>query len=239
MVVSVSDQYDPYVFSQKDLIAQYDKRGLLRRITDLALSFFRQFRYLVSMAYYSLTLKVSSDEKPTWKENSQGLMVMLHGLNNRPLHWYKQIQLIKEKSEIDTYAPVIKNRGACALSEAAPPVLEVILDYSRKHSGKPICLLGVSNGARLTTWIETELRKRARFTPVKVSNISGAHFGSSLLSLGNRLGLAPFIVLENTSITQQQRIVSFPTSTPHCQKLKKRLNFTSFTARATTQSSEL
>lgn len=194
MVVSVSDQYDPYVFSQKDLIAQYDKRRLPRRIADLALSFFRQFRYLVSMAYYSLTFKASSDAKPTWNESSQGLVVMLHGLNNHPVHWYKQIQLIKKEPEINTYTPVIKKRGACSLTEAVEPILETILDYTRKHPGKPICLLGVSNGARLTTWIETELRKRARFTPVKVSNISGAHFGSSLLSLGNRLRISPFIV---------------------------------------------
>jgi len=194
MRTKISSSSTPYLFPPKDLVAKYDQRGFPRRVSDLALSLFRQFQYWIALTYHRLTLTTPSQMQPTWEEHSRGLVVMLHGLHNFPVHWYKQLQLLENEKEIDAYAPAIKNRGACALNEAVASIFEIVLDYTRKHPGKPICLLGISNGARLTTWIETKLRKEARFTPVKVSNISGAHFGSSLLSLGNRLGISPLLV---------------------------------------------
>lgn len=70
----------------------------------------------------------------------------------------------------------------------------------KKILKKPICLLGVSNGARLVMSLETKLRITSSHTPVMVSAISGAHFGSSRMDLLEKIGLAklfhPKVIIE-------------------------------------------
>lgn len=187
-------EFDRFVFPERELVTKYDTRTVYRPIVDFALSVLRQIHYLCCLGYYSLTLNTPSDENLIWKESSKGLVVLIHGLHNRPAHFFKQIELLRKEKDLDVYAPNVVKRGACTLDEAVEPIFKKVIEYIHKHPGKPICLLGISNGARITTEMETKLRCQARFTPVKVSNISGAHFGSSFLSLGNWLKLSPLVV---------------------------------------------
>jgi hypothetical protein len=115
---------------------------------------------------------------------------MLHGLNSDPTQWFKQLSIVRKQNNIDVFVPVVPKRGNCSLNDATDPLLPTLLDYAKKNPTKPICLLGISNGGRLALNLETKLRETTLQTPVMVSSISGAHFGSSRMNLLEKFYLA-------------------------------------------------
>ncbi len=118
-----------------------------------------------------------TDDRVSWKQNSRGLILLLHGLHNHPSIWEGYIHALRSKKlQVDICAPAIPKAGDCGLKEAAKSVVEITKNYLQKNPGKPICLLGLSNGARIATYIDVQLRN----TPVNifVSTISGAHLRS-------------------------------------------------------------
>jgi hypothetical protein len=125
-----------------------------------------------------------------WKKDSQGLVVLIHGLRNSPAAWNTQLSYLRKYHQIDVFAPTVPHKGMCSLEEAAMPILPKVLDYVEKHPGKPVCLLGVSNGGRIVLWLDPQLRQKAPNTPVKISNIAGVHFGSRRMNLLENIGLA-------------------------------------------------
>jgi hypothetical protein len=174
------------------LRAQYDRRSSTRKIIDFSLSLFRQIQYSFFVWYQRVFIldAPSLGQSREWNSESQGLVVLLHGLRNSPAAWYSQLMLLKKYDQIDVLAPSIHRRGMCSLEKAAQPLLPTLLEYIEKHPTKPLCLLGVSNGSRVAAWLEIQLRKFAPQTPVKVSTIAGVHFGSSRMNLLEGLGLA-------------------------------------------------
>lgn len=152
---------------------------------------------MMTVLYYRLTSKPQLvGERVGWKEGSEGLVVFLHGLRNDPAAWFSQKALLRGHPKIDVFAPVVPKRGMCSLEEAARPILPTLLDYTSKNPRKPVCLLGVSNGSRIATWLEVQLRGQARHTPVKVSTIAGVHLGSSRMNLLEKLGLSKWFYPE-------------------------------------------
>jgi len=175
------------------LRAYYDQRSTLQKTVDFTLSLFRQIQYVFTVLYH----RMHSHSQPCgqqieWKQNSQGLVVLLHGLRNDPAAWFSQLSLLKEHAAIDVFAPIVPHRGLCSLEEASSPILPAIEDFAQKNPGKPICLLGVSNGSRITTWLETRLRQTRPAAPVLVSTIAGVHLGSSRMNLLDKLHLASY-----------------------------------------------
>ena len=160
---------------------ELDHRPAFRKITDLIVSLFRQVQASYTVLYHRLFHPIYHlcNQKVVWKEHSKALFVFVHGLNGDPASFYHQIQLLKQEEEVDIFIPRVPDRGACPLKEAATPILTTVLDFAKAHPKKPICLLGVSNGARITSQIEVSLRKEAPTTPVMVSNIAGAHLGTT------------------------------------------------------------
>ena len=180
---------DGLVFNSEQIQSLYEPHPAIQRLLDFALSFFRQIHTFFYLTAHKFTLNLSKVKNPSWDPNSRGLIVMIHGLNNSPVHWSKHLKEEEITKGIDLYAPEVLKRGNISADGAVVPILKRIITYVRQHPGKPVCLLGISNGGRLTTLIETAMRKHAVRTPVKLSNISGAHFGTSLVNLGNSLGL--------------------------------------------------
>jgi hypothetical protein len=178
----------------KQLYAQHDRRTPIEKARDMALSILREIGYGFSLLYRCCFPAFDFCGKTViWKKESGGLCVLLHGLNGHPSIWNPQRELLKKHSKLDVFVPAIPKKGNCSLEEAAEPILSTVLDYVAKKPGKPICLLGISNGSRLATWLEVQLREKAPTVPVKVSTIAGVHFGSAMMDRLQRLGIAQYL----------------------------------------------
>jgi len=175
-----------------------DPRTKIKKIADAFLSFAREIHWATSMAVQKFATPSSRfhlpEKKITWKQHSNGLCVLLHGLRGHPCIWNAHYSFLKKHSDIDLFIPFIPQKGNCALEEAASPLLPKLIDYAKKYPGKPICLIGVSNGSRLATWLETELRTKVPNTSVKVSTIAGVHLGSRLVNRLQHLKIADFFL---------------------------------------------
>ena len=171
----------------------YDRRSTLKRVVDFIISVFKQIRYSLTVLYHRFHSKPQlCGQKIEWKKESEGLFVLLHGLRNDPAAWFSQRALLKQHDNIDVFAPLVPKRGMCSLEEAASPILPSLLDYAQQHPNTPIVLIGVSNGSRIATWLEVQMRAKEPQTPIKVSTIAGVHLGSSRMDLLNKLGLDKF-----------------------------------------------
>lgn len=186
------DQQDSVATADSILRDQYDHRSLIMKVVDFSISIFRQIEYSLTVFYHRLFLSNSHScgQQIEWKSDSEGLVVLLHGLRNSPAAWYSQVGILQRHEKIDVFAPTVPKRGMCSLEEAAIPILPTLLDYIEKNPTKPICILGVSNGSRIATWLDIKLRDAAPRTPVMVSTIAGVHFGSRRMNLLESLWLA-------------------------------------------------
>lgn len=178
----------------EDLRHHHDTRYTIEKGYDLMMSLFRE-----AQCFYNVFLHRSNDDHLQWhhtiqwQQNSRGLVVMIPGINTNPKAWFAQMSELSSTPEIDTYAPDVSHRGFCSLKTAARPILAGIREYTLLNPRKPICLLGISNGTRIATWIETRLRATDPRTPVFVSSIAGVHRGSSRFNLLERLHLSQFV----------------------------------------------
>lgn len=173
------------------LRAQYDKRSFIKRRYDLVVSLFKQLYYAIMVIIHRLTrIPQRCGQRIEWGKESEGLIVLLHGLFNDPAAWYTQLAILKKHQRVDVFAPIVPKRGICSLVQAAEPILPTLIDYAKTHPGRPICLLGVSNGSRIAMWLEVQLREKAPQSPVFVSTIAGIHFGSSRIDLLDNWGIA-------------------------------------------------
>ncbi len=165
---------------------------------DYIKSFARQILYSAQMHYHRMFASdlISNVE---WKRESAGLVVLVHGLRSYPAAWFSQIKLLKRYPMVDLSVPSVTKKGMCSLEEAAFPILEVLKDYAEKYPGKPIGVLGVSNGSRIATWLEVKMRKEFPKTPMRISTIAGVHFGSSQMNLLKRLGAVGFLYPQSLS----------------------------------------
>lgn len=178
------------------LRSRLDNRTLAEKVIDFALSIIRQIGHTLGLLFHLLFISKPQDVNRAIKakENSRGLVVLVHGLISTPSTWFHQLKLLEQHEEIDVFAPVVPKRGVCALRDAAEPILSSILSYIDTYPEKPISLLGVSNGSRIATWLEVQLRERAPRTPVMVSTIAGVHLGSSKVDLLEKLGIGNWIL---------------------------------------------
>lgn len=179
-----------------------DSRNAVQRIGHGVLGCLRElFLDCTSLRYRcaSIDFYDSLDDLPLWQEKSEGLFLFLHGFKGHPSIWNRQKKLLELHPEFDTFAPVIPSLGNCSLDDAGEPLLEVLLNYSDKHPGKPVCISGVSNGSRLATWLEVRMREQRPDTPIRISTISGVHYGTSMVDRLNRWGVADWILDEDFS----------------------------------------
>lgn len=205
-----------YIYKAGELDAIINRRSLIRRIVDSVLSIFREIGSLLKerhpcamlsnfIAFWRGDHRYDDLSKPkAWKENSEGLYVMVAGLKASPAIWEEhRVQLNREKPHCDTLIPYVPKEGNCCLEESADPILNKIIEYSNKNPGKPICIMGASNGGRIAHYLETELREKKPGCKVIISTIAGVHYGSQRMELINNsaiiryvLGLCPEVCRE-------------------------------------------
>lgn len=126
-----------------------------------------------------------------WKNGSRGLYVAIHGVNGRPNIWRDQLTALREKEpDCDIRLPYVPRAGNCSLEESVAPIEAMIRDYIRTNPLKPVCLLGVSNGARIAA--ELEIRLRDTRSPIKLSTVAGALAGTKNMDRMDEWGVARF-----------------------------------------------
>lgn len=196
-----------WVFIPKPSEIFEDHRTCLQKIVDQIFSWLREINYSclylsqIIADHFKPKFDLPTSEK-SWKKESKGLYVLIHGLNSHPSLWQKHIQLLNDHTEKDLFVPYVPFKGNCTLECAAEPLLNVIKNYIKQHPTKPICLIGTSNGGRICTWLETKLRFFSPTTPIKVSTIAAVHFGTSRMNIvktlhkitGLTLGFHPSII---------------------------------------------
>jgi hypothetical protein len=188
----------PIIIDEHVMREEHDSLSTRQKVSAYAQSFFREARYGFNNLWYrnlgSPYQFHQPDEQIAWKEKSEGLYVFVHGLNGHPSIWNSHLSELEEHANIDTFVPYVPHGGKCTLEEAAHPLLPNILDYIQKHPDRPICLIGVSNGSRIVTWLETELREQAKGTAIKVSTIAGVHFGTTVVNQLEEYGVASYLL---------------------------------------------
>lgn len=186
-----------YIIPEATLRQKYDRRNSTQKIVDIILSFFREAHYgLIYIANRIFTQfhYPTCDESIQWQKESKVLYVLIHGYKGHPSVWNNHIRELKKTPDVDVFAPFVPNKGNCRLEKAAQPILNKILDYMRKYPGKPICLIGLSNGSRIATWLEVQLRSISPQTPIRVSTVAGIHFGTSLMNLVSKFKILHWFV---------------------------------------------
>lgn len=128
-------------------------------------------------------------DKIKWNNTNDGLVVVIHGLLGSPktlgYEIDKKILSNKNGDKYEILLPAIPFAGNCSLELASKPLYELILDYIQFNPSKPIHLVSCSNGCRIASWIECELRNIN--VDIKVTCIAGAFGGSVVIDKFNIL----------------------------------------------------
>ena len=195
MINSVSLEnadYEHYITSSFG--TEYSARPLMEKIWDVFCAVIKTVLFYLSML--PRFFGFAAEERDVWKvENNKGLYVIIHGLNGSPkmtaMNYAKQI----EKDHPGTYeirAPHVYKKGNCSLKDAARPILKMIKSYIAENPGKPIHLIGTSNGARIAARVEVALRKKD--VNIRVTAIAGVFFGSKTVEQLKKWGVAHFLL---------------------------------------------
>jgi pimeloyl-ACP methyl ester carboxylesterase len=133
-----------------------------------------------------------------WKhsEESAGLCLFLHGLNASPRQWESYTRRFSRQfPETHYLAPYIVLAGNCPLEEAAGPVVQIVENYLQKFPGKPVTLVGTSNGARIALHVEAALnpdlvKANSRLLVISIAGVLG---GTKLMDLAQRICCRRFL----------------------------------------------
>lgn len=123
-------------------------------------------------------------------ENSEGLIVYIHGLVSDPVigkSLYAQEIEKREPGKYTILVPNVPKKGNCSLEEAATPILEIVRKYIKENPGKPVQLIGHSNGGRIAGYIETHTRDLD--VNMRVTGIAGVFEGTNIVNIGNIFNL--------------------------------------------------
>ena len=163
-----------------------DKRSILKKIIDAISALFWEFVEISKLAFLMIFGPQEIYRKFEPKEDSQGLFIFVHGLFSHPSCWINHLSEL-DTNKYDVYTPFVPKQGNCSLQEAADPIYKTIETYleNPKNAGKPICLIGHSNGGRIIQDLSQRISKDYPKTAAKVSSIAGAHFGSHLPNFFN------------------------------------------------------
>jgi hypothetical protein len=172
----------------KDFYRLYTDKSCIKRICDIVISILRDILYLLMIPYLRCTSKslYARYSDPLWKENSAGLVVLVHGLNGDPSIWRTHVKLFKQNPKLDIYVPKVLKKGNCSLESAVADIFAKTFDYIKKNTGKKVCLIGFSNGGRIVFKIDADLRSNSAETVLKVSTVAAPLLGTSFVDRMNR-----------------------------------------------------
>lgn len=186
---------------------EFDKRPLHLKVYDFILSLLREIKpALLELGntiaeFFNSTLhQCDTSTSITWKEESEGLYLMIHGLGGDPMIWNAHFAKIqKEHPECDIRAPKVPNRADCSIAEAARPFFRMVTSYMARNPGKPITLIGFSRGCQIAAYIETEARKMHNAQNIHLSLVSGPLLGTEMVDMLEDIGIEGLYMQPDTS----------------------------------------
>ena len=199
-----SSNHSTYV--HQDIEVKYLKKPLLERVWNIVRAIFNGIVFFFSMiprafSYSNQNSSIPQNSGNVWKEDNKGLFVIIHGLYDSTRFaggtYFEQIK--NDRQEYEVRLPKITSKGNCSLEKAAEPVLSMILDYISENPGKPINLIGHSNGGRIAVYIEEKLR--GKNVSIRVTGVAGVFFGSSAMDFLSKNTMTSY-VLDQELITE-------------------------------------
>lgn len=176
----------------------YKGLPLWEKIVDVACQIFNAIVFFVAvmLPHFCIYLFCRSESyvDPVqvdygWKESNTGLFLFITGLKGHPVWAAPYLEQIKnDRPNVEVRIPFIPHGGNCNLDEATLPILGMVKDYIEKHPGKPICIIGTSNGARIAAKIETLLRSEN--VSIRVTGIAGVFFGTEMMEVLKQINIA-------------------------------------------------
>jgi hypothetical protein len=180
-IVSIKDKYKGETLEIVKLF------NIIKAIFTSIFSLFFLLLRTITMKPSKLVL-LDLHSQSTFKGNSKGLYVIIHGLFDNPyncsLNIGRDIDFLnnKYKTNFDILIPNVPYQGNCSLKDASNPILHIIIKYIEKYPYNSIHLIGSSNGARIASFIEIKLRSLCPKIPIRITSISGIYFGTSLMN---------------------------------------------------------
>jgi len=211
MSVSFDRAFNSHNYIVGSVEEDYNKTPLIEKVWDVFCAVIKSVLLYLSMIpkfFFKAPEECVSPtiEKHEWKvKNNKGLYVIIHGLNARPeMTAANYVQQIK-KDRPDTYeirAPHVYKKGNTSLQNAAKPIVEMVKSYLAENPGKPIHLIGTSNGARIAACVEVDLRKTD--AKIRITAIAGLFFGSIRITELTRIKIARLVfhkdIIEDCSV---------------------------------------
>jgi len=164
-----------------------------------------KFISAVHTLYHQINLKNQTTAIPytsssTFTSEKEGLIVYIHGLGSDPKigqHLYAPEIEKQATNKYDIWVPNVVKKGNCSLEEAATPILERVRKYIEENPGKPVQLIGHSNGGRIAGYIDAHTRDLN--VNMRVTGIAGVFGGTNIVTLGKVLGLANLFISKTLS----------------------------------------
>jgi hypothetical protein len=133
-----------------------------------------------------------------WNEakESNGIYFFIHGLFGFPSDWNTYVDTIQTKqNDIHVFVPHIPLKGNCSLETAGKPLLEALENYLKKFPGKPVTLIGTSNGGRLAAfYLESRLDpKILGNSSLAIVSIAGVHYGTKVIDFLSQMNFLPHL----------------------------------------------
>lgn len=208
-----------------------DRRRMSTKIGHIVIAIFKEARFLVTMI-----VPLVQNLNPKWRKieyapvihkeeklsydisklsyridpspQSDGLCLLIQGLGGYPFIWKKYIDILKkENPRLHCVAPVVYKKGNYHFKTVAKPILPIIQDYIAKNPGKPISLVGISNGARIAAFLERKLKNEK--TPIKTISIAGVHFGTRLMDRAIKTGFTK-VFMVHPEVQREMRFAAEP-----------------------------
>jgi hypothetical protein len=187
-------------FIHQDFEMAYREKPQEERIQNAIQSILNAGKYYLSaipkISIYTHPDCCSPHKEDTWdwKEENEGLFVVIEGLKGDPAISslvYKEKIEKAHPGKYEVKVPYIVKQGDCSLKQAAEPILKMVKDYIQKNPGKPVNLIGTSNGGRIIGYVESHLRDED--VHIRITGIAGVFFGSRRIDALSKLGLASLV----------------------------------------------
>ncbi|HEV8052612.1 MAG TPA: hypothetical protein VGP47_08955 [Parachlamydiaceae bacterium] len=210
----IADGIQFYQNNELGLIEITDNRTTNNKIMDTFKSFLKHKKAIVDIlawrfeARNNVFAKVThlgadsytypADDLPwSTSEESNGLYLFIHGLEGSHSDWKAYKEDVKNKNPMEhIFVPQVTLKGNCGLETAGKPLLEALENYLHKFPGKPVRIIGTSNGGRLAAlYIEANLDPAVLgSSPLSVVSLAGVNYGTKLIDNAKSTGLSGFLI---------------------------------------------
>lgn len=195
MVLQIKPEMDIQLFDDRSACIQniLDK-SFVQKIKDCVQAFLNLMFFKGDSIFASSELEVFT-EMGDEALSKKRLIVCIHGLCGSPYEFKILVDKLKTKNLSDTaiFIPYVQSAGKDRLDSMANEIFKEIQAWAAgAGEEKELILIGVSNGARISRKIETQITgtSRGKVKELRVVSVVGARQGSPLVNLARQFGFS-------------------------------------------------